>query len=65
MGKIPHLGQKQTKRLFMRYLMLYMGVFLLMLFFLLLIYRSVSFSAQNTLVSSYENHLERTADILE
>lgn len=65
MGKLPHLGQKQTKRLFMRYLMLYMGVFLLMLFFLLLIYRSVSFSAQNTLVSSYENHLERTADILE
>ena len=58
-------SRQKTRPIFLRYLLLYMGLFLFMCFLLITIYRQVLSSARDTLLDSYSNHLERATLSLE
>ena len=58
-------SQQKARPIFLRYFLLYMGVFLFVCLLLLTIYRQVLSTARSTLLDSYSNHLERSVLNLE
>lgn len=58
-------GRQKTRPIFLRYFLLYMGLFLFVCLLLISIYRQVFASARATLLDSYSNQLERAVLNLE